>query len=341
MFHSTNVIPAKHGNCNSGCTSLGAVCYIGCLICGFISMGTTALANQPAADFTLNRPPATQPIPDPMAALHRPLLLAINPDDQSVFEPVAPPSEEQGFNQGGVNFEFNVNYLNNNVYRGVNHNRVGHIGAPNFNIDSKLSFNLGAFPHPFAGLVANVFDSDPQSRFQEIRPFVGFDLQLRPFTFSIGHTSYIYPERESFNTAEVWAQVVLDDSLLFKTEQPVFTPYVKAAYDYQINNGWYFEAGLRHDFNFRDIGLVLSLRGDIAYITNTRTEFIFSNAKRSGFQHYDVGLVASYSLNKVFNFSSRFGEWNIYGYLWYTGKLNDRIVGDNILWGGTGIGFKY
>ena len=41
-----------------------------------------------------------------------------------------------------------------------------------------------------------------------------------------GHTTFIYPERDDVNTAEVWASVTLDDSFLFNSERPVLSPYV-------------------------------------------------------------------------------------------------------------------
>jgi len=61
----------------------------------------------------------------------------------------------------------------------------------------------------------------------------------------------------------------------------------------------------------------------------------------TGFQHYDVGMVASYSINHLFNFSTRYGSFNIEGYLFYTDNLDDNLIADNQVWGGVGLALKY
>src|SRR5207237_5935347 len=115
-----------------------------------------------------------------------------------------------------------VSYLTHYIYRGVDRNKSGGAeDAPNLQFDGKLSFDLGRLPHPFIGTFVNVYDSDPISRFQEIRPYFGADLRLRPFVFTVGHNSYIFPDRKSFNTAEVFGKVLFDDSYYFKTDAPV------------------------------------------------------------------------------------------------------------------------
>jgi hypothetical protein len=61
----------------------------------------------------------------------------------------------------------------------------------------------------------------------------------------------------------------------------------------------------------------------------------------SGFQHYDVGLIGTYSLNHLLNVSQRYGEWSLKGYLFYTDNIDEDLRADTQLWGGVGIGFRY
>jgi len=261
---------------------------------------------------------------------------------ESVYAPPAPPKADEGVNAGGVNLDLNVRYLTDYVYRGVDHSDVGgHEDAPNLQFDGRVEFNLGKLPHPFIGLFTNIYDSDPISRFQEIRPFFGVDWNLRPFTFEVANNTYIYPDRESVNTSEVYAKVTFDDSILFHTEKPVFTPYVLAAYDYDINEGWYMEAGIKHDFAIEGTGITLTPQADVAFIQNFANQFVFVSPQDSGVQHYDVGMVGTYSLNTLFNVSHRYGEFALQGYLFYTGSTSEKILASNELWGGVGIEFKY
>jgi hypothetical protein len=269
--------------------------------------------------------------------------LSLLPDDESVYAPPAAPREDQGFNAGGVNLDLKFTYLSAYVYRGVDHSRFpGRSARPNLQFDSTVSFNAGKLPHPFFGVFANVYNADPVSRFQEIRPYGGFEWTLRPFTIAAGANAYIYPEREKLNTAEAWTKITFDDSQLFRTERPVFSPYVYGAYDYTLNNGTYLEAGIKHDFIIEDTGLTLTVIGDIGYINNIRQVFIFTNARSNGLQHYDVGLIATYSLNNLFKFSRRYGDVSLNGYLYYTDGINREVLHtDTKVWGGVGIQFKY
>jgi len=146
---------------------------------------------------------------------------------ESIYVPQGPPRPEEGVNAGGVNFELRVSYLTDYIYRGVDQSErlssldgegnfvddadVGAEDAPNSQFDGKIKLNLGKLPHPVAGVFANVFNDDPISRFQEIRPYFGFDWDLRPFRVQAGQIGYIFPEREGLNTNEVWASVTFDD----------------------------------------------------------------------------------------------------------------------------------
>jgi hypothetical protein len=266
-------------------------------------------------------------------------------DVESIYPPLMPAQQDELVNRGGVNLSLTVNYLTDYVYRGIDRSEVGGAeDAPNLQFDSKLSFNLGKLPHPFVGLFVNVYNDDPISRFQEVRPVLGLDWEIRPITITSGYISYIFPERENQNTNEVFLQVALDDSLLLNREQPFLSPYAYAAYDFDKFDGVYMEAGVKHDFAIEDTPLVLTAVADLGYVINNRQ---FSknpnspNAEDTGFQHYDVGLIATYSLNTLLNIPRRYGEFKAKGYLYYTDGIENGLRADSQVWGGVGIQFDY
>ena len=264
-------------------------------------------------------------------------------DVESVYAPPAPPSADEGVNAGGVNFSLDISYLSHYVYRGIDQTTPPFTDSEHaFQFDSELHFNLGKLPHPFIGIFANVFNEDPVTRFEEVRPYAGLDWNLRPLLVSAGLNSYIFPSREKMDTQEVWARLAIDDSLFFHADRPVFKPYFYGAYDFDKYDGLYFEGGLQHDFVFQDIGLTLTTVGDVAYVAHNRY-FAKSgpNSAETGFQHYDVGLIADYSLNYVLHIPRRYGTWDLKGYLYYTGPISDQLRGDSRLWGGVGISFNY
>ncbi len=280
----------------------------------------------------------------PGAALSAdPVFAADLPDDNSVYAIPPPPKEDEGVNAGGAHFDVDFAYYNRYVYRGVDHSAISSRGnSLNLVLQGRMSFDLGAYPHPFVGVLTNLEENDPVSRFQEIRPFIGVDWNLRPFLLEIGHISYIYSQRETFDTSEVYGKVTLDDSLLLHSRQPLLSPYAMAAYDYQRSNGWYFEVGVKHDFIFDDIGLTLTLESDVGYINHLRQLFLFVNETReTGLQHAEVGLTATYSLNSLLNISKRYGEFDVKGYVFYSDKLTKNITANNVVWAGTGLAFKY
>ncbi len=271
-----------------------------------------------------------------------PAALSLLPEDQSVYAPPVPAREDEGLNLGGVNFDINFRYLTDYVYRGVDHSEVGGAeDAPNLQFDTRLSFNLGKFPHPFIGAFVNVYNSDPISRFQEIRPYFGFTWNLRPFEFEAGNITYIFPERDNLNTGEVYVKLTFDDSWLFQTNRNLLAPYVLVAYDYDKYNGCYFEAGLRHDMVFEGTGLTVSFVGHIAYVLNNPFFITKVGGSDTGLQHYEVGVIASYSLNHLFKVANRYGNWSVEGYLYYDDKTSTDLRADTQVWGGMGIGFKY
>jgi hypothetical protein len=263
--------------------------------------------------------------------------------DQSIYaNPTFAPSD-QDVNAGAVHLDLHALYADNYVYRGIDHDAVAkHGNSLNLLLDGLLSFDLGKYPHPFVGLFADIYDSDPVSRFQEFRPYVGATWDLRPFLLEGGDISYIYPERDSFDTAEVYAKVTLDDSWFMNTEKPFLSPYFYGAYNYQLAKGWYLEIGVHHDIEIPDWGLKFTVYSAVGYISSYEQQFIYVNTVQSnGWQHVDFGLTASYSLNSLLNVSKRYGEFDLQGFMEYDGKLNPDITGNNLLWGGGGIGFKY
>jgi len=273
----------------------------------------------------------------------RPILADEVVSDESIYAVAPPTPEEERINNGGVYLDLDLIYSDKYVYRGVNHDDVvDHGNSLNLLIDGKMTFDFGKYPHPFVGVFTNIFDADPLSRFQEIRPYVGLDWNLRPFLLEAGNITYIYPQREDFDANEAYGKITIDDSLLFRTEQPILSPYVLGAYEYQRNQGWYLEAGVRHDFPIRDLDLVLTVQADVGYILRLRQQFVFINdVQDTGWQHAEVGLSASYSLNTLLNLSRRYGEFTLKGYMFYSDRLNRNITANDVFWGGGGIGFKY
>jgi hypothetical protein len=259
------------------------------------------------------------------------------------YSSAAQAPEDEGGNRGGAHFSLDFSYADHYVYRGVDHDAVATHGTSlNLLFDGKLSFDLGHYPHPFVGVFTNIYDADPVSRFQEIRPYIGATWDLRPFELALTQINYIYPEREQLNQPEADFQLGLDDSLLFKTHNPVFSPYVLGAFDYQKNQGWYVETGVHHDIVFEDLGLTLTGEANVAWISGLHQQFVYINTlKSTGWQHWEVGLIAAYSLNALFHVSDRIGEFDLKGYGYYDGKLSNFITANNVLWGGIGLSFRY
>ena len=314
---------------------------------------------------------AQPPAPEPPACPHQrvandrhpkvrenPFALLQDPYE-SIYLPPGPPRVEEGVNAGGVNFGLRVAYLTDYVYRGIDQSErlaavdedgnfnpgadVGAEDAPNNQFDGSLKLNLGRLPHPVAGVFANVFNDDPISRFQEIRPYFGFDWDLRPLRIQAGQVSYIFPERETLNTNEIWASVTFDDARLWRIERPLLAPYVYAAYDYDLYDGFYVEAGVRHQFELEDTGITVTAVADVAWVAD-HVQFADTTEEEpedTGFQHYDVGLIGSLSLNHALGIPRRYGQWTFEGSLFYTDGISKGLLADTQVWGGAAIVFKY
>jgi hypothetical protein len=256
-------------------------------------------------------------------------------------DPNYPTDSEMG-NQGGVHLDFTFRYLTDYVYRGIDFSETGgREDAPNFQFDTKVEFDFGKAPHPYLGIFANVYNSDPVSRFQEVRPSFGANWEIRPLTLDAGVNTYIYPEREDLNTSEFYVSFQFDDSFWLKTERPVLSPYLYSAYDYEEYLGWYFEAGVEHEIPIEDLGLTFTFFADAAYVVNQQFYTVNSGDYDSGFQHYDVGMNVRYNLNAVTQLPPRYGTWMIEGYLVYTDGIEDDLLADSQLWGGAGLRFRY
>jgi hypothetical protein len=220
-------------------------------------------------------------------------------------------------------------------------------------VDGQMRFELGKLPDLFMGVFTNINDSDPISRFQEIRPYFGLELTARPIIFTVGNTFYIYPDRDQFNTAEVFARIKLDDSYFFRTDDPLFSPYILGAWDYDKYDGFYIEAGVRHDFKLEELPLTISPIARIAFVLNNAQfaqpvgpvsdpSFDFNDdGDDTGFQHYEVGLEVSYVLNGPLKIPARYGQFDVTGYLFYTDGLENDLRAATEIYGGVGVGFKY
>jgi hypothetical protein len=138
----------------------------------------------------------------------------------------------------------------------------------------------------------------------------------------------------------VFGKIAIDDSFFLHTERPVLTPYVYAAYDYDLNNGWYIEGGVSHDFPIEDTGITLTFYADVAYLIANQ-HFVLPGGRDTGFQHYEFGVTGSYSLNLLLNIPKRYGDFALQGYLSYVDGLNERLRADTQLYGGVGIAFHY
>jgi hypothetical protein len=317
------------------------------------------------------RPPAA-PAAEPESSLFpvvEPLRLTLQPGYESVYAPPEPRRPGEGVNEGGVHQHIAVRYMTDYVFRGIDWGEQvaaftdpadtdpdredaadGHEDSPNLQFDGRLEFDLGKAPHPYVGVFVNTYNADPESEFQEIRPFFGLEWTARPIVLSGGATSYIYPDRDDLNTYEAWARLALDDSYFLRTDDPVFSPYVFAAYDLDRYEGLYMEAGVEHEFEFDEWGVTLTARGSLAYV-NRHDQFALTvdpqtgqappGTDTSGLHHYQFGLIGRYELNPVLNIPRRYGTWTLEGYVFYTDGIEDDLNATTQVWGGAGIGFRY
>lgn len=270
-------------------------------------------------------------------------------DTPSVYDYPTPPTEKEGVNLGGIKLNAETRYMTHYIYHGINITELlGDItqedtnGGANFQFEGYLSFDLGKLPHPFIGIFTNVLDSDPVSNFEEVRPMIGLEWAARPFVFSTGANFFMYPDRSDAGTGEVWAKVQLDDAALLKRQKRLLSPYVLASYDYDAYKGLYLEFGVSHDFALEGTGITLTPLARVAYVMD-HDQFVLPNTNKTdtGFQHYDIGLIAKYDLNTPLNIPLRYGKWSLNGYLYYTDGLDSDLRSATRLWGGVGFQITY
>ena len=269
---------------------------------------------------------------------------------QAVPDSVYPPPEPSRNDlprdqQPGFRFALEARYLTDYVWRGLERFDAGRPeDTANYQIEPKISFDLGKLPHPYVSVFVNLAENDPISNFQEVRPEAGFDWLIRPLTLSGGYTSYIFPDRTGIDTAEIFARLSLDDSTIFHSERPVFHPYISAAYDFDVWEGLYLEVGIQHEIPIENTGLVFIANANVGYV-NGFDLFRSADAKddnTSGFQHWEVGVTAKYTLNQLLNVPiERFGRISILGYINYTDSIDRQLEATNQFWGGAGFSLEF
>ena len=178
------------------------------------------------ADRTARPPTVTLVQDDCFFGLVKPFMLAVD-DPASVYPEILPPREEEGINSGGVNVGLDVNWMSDYVYRGVDQTPPA-AGPKRRPVRCRGKLDLRKLPHPFIALFVNVFNSDPISRFEEVRPYLGLDWTIKPFDVAAGFTSYIYPNRKNLDTQEVFASITFDDSVVFHSALRSFRPMFMA-----------------------------------------------------------------------------------------------------------------
>lgn len=267
----------------------------------------------------------------------------LDQEPENVYAKSSTPKPDDLTNQGGVHFNFQTLYLSTYMYRGIDQSTAPQKNEHSLEFDGRLDFDLGKLPHPFIGVFSNIFNDDPVSRFEEIRPYAGLEWTARPITLSTGFNSYLFPNRQTLDTQEVWAKLVVDDSRFFHSDQPFLAPYVYGAYDIDLYHGFYVEMGIKHDFVIGDTGLIVSAVGDFAYVAhNPYFRGLGRNPAASGLQHYDGGAVLTYELGPALHIPRQFGDWRLKAMLFYSGPVNEQqLRADSRIWGGVGFEFRY
>ena len=133
----------------------------------------------------------------------KPLRLTQSVRPRERLRPRGPAGAGPGRQRGRRHFDLHVSYLTDYVFRGIDRSEgsggfndeegnpvVFAPDEPDFEPGAEDAANLQSthgssstsarLPSPFVGLFANVYNDDPINRFQEIRPFVGFEWMIRP-----------------------------------------------------------------------------------------------------------------------------------------------------------------
>jgi hypothetical protein len=251
--------------------------------------------------------------------------------------PILTPGSGQ--NDGGINLNASVRYATDYMFRGFEPVEADSSeDSINFGIDTTLTFDLGRLPDPFVRVITNTAEGDSVSKFQVIRPIVGFQWDTDAFGLTLGHQSFTYPDRDVLDTAEIFIDLAINDDALFGGEGVNFGPYLFVAYDYDAFEGTYAEAGFRRFEPIDESALGLGYNVHLAYIESLGG--LFGGSGR-GFQHYQIGVLAGYDLNTLLNISRRYGIWSLQGSFNYTDGLEDDLAAETQLWGTFGVSLRY
>ena len=124
------------------------------------------------AQTTISPPVPLAPAPVQLAPPPLDLAMQVS-TPESIYAPPEAMAAEQAVNAGGVNFTLDVIYFSDYVFRGINR---GSDDSGNMEMAGEMRFELQKLPDLFMGVFTNINDSDPISRFQEIRPYFGLEL---------------------------------------------------------------------------------------------------------------------------------------------------------------------
>ena len=274
----------------------------------------------------------------------QPPMLMLQPvaPQESIYAPPGISDLQGGYNDGALTIEIVGRYMTDYIYRGLEVVEPGaQEDAVNFQLGADLRLDLGRLPDPFFRVLTNTAEGDDISNFQIIRPALGLEWETEAFDLAIGTQSYTYPDRTDLDTAEVFADLRINDGVFYSEEGPFLGPFVVAVWDIDRYEGLYVEGGLRRTFNVADTNLRLTIEGVVGYVHNYELYSRSVDNDGTGFSHYQVGIAAEYRLNTLLNISRRYGQWSLAGYLNYTDGIDNDLATTTQIWGGGGIVFRY
>lgn len=275
-------------------------------------------------------------------------LIAQSPDaappQETIYAPPPVAGSSAGFNEGALSLDITGRYMTDYMFRGLELvEPSGSEDAINVQFDALLTLDLGQLPDPFVRIFTNTAEGDDISNFQVIRPSVGVEWETEAFRLAVGNQSFTYPDRAELDTSEVFLNLTLNDGLLFGEDEPVLSPSLYAAHDYDTFNGTYVAAGVSRGFQVPDSNFSGEIYGLVAYVNDLPDLYGADpvDPEGSGLSHYQLGTRLHYDLNSLMNISRRYGRWGVEGYLNYTDGIDSDLAVAPQLWGGAGITFRY
>jgi hypothetical protein len=267
-------------------------------------------------------------------------LLLLNAVAAKPVEVYAPPTfrreaavvAEQGPDVAG---EASIGWASDYVFRGVEpvepggREDVGHVPVAG-------RLELDGAVRPWVGLVTD-FADDNGFAVQVVRPAAGVAWDVGAVEVDLWHESFLYPDVGEPNTNEVAARLTFvgDREAL---APPRLQPFALAAYDYDAHDGLYLELGTRLRLTPPESDLALHVEALAAYVHDHE---YFAADDDTGWQRYDVSLLASYELNELLNLPQRRGTVTLDARLTYTGGLDDDLQADEQLHGGVGLRWAF